>query len=534
MNELMEQLEDYLKGVWLKRKYIVIVAWLICPIGWLYVASLPDQYRASARIHIDTQSLLKPLLRGLTIESHPQQQIELIIRTLLSRPNMEQVARMADLDLTTHDKEEFDYLIDELIDNIKISGTGQQNLYLLSYDNDNQQVAQRVVQSLLTLLVENTLGETRQNSSSAQRFLEQQIQEYEQRLQADDNKLTEFKRQNAGLLPGTGDGSGYYQRLEQARIQLAAAELELSEARSRRAAAVAQLRGETPNFGILQNDPSLGFTTEYDSRIIQLQQELDRLLVHYTEQHPEVKLTRQRLDELEALRQEEIAQRQQLLGGNSGSFMDQNPVYQELKMAVARADGDVASLQVRVATHRNQVARLEQQVHQIPEVEAELTALTRGYNITKRKYEELLARRETAMLAQAAERSTDEIQFKVIDPPRVEPDPVGPPRAILFSGVTAGGIIAGIGLAFMLSLLNPVVISSKQLSSITGLPVVGYIYDFDNNNTTRNHRIRTLGFIGLLVILVSGYVILVTTQAQLPQLPQLPLLVEQIKGRLFG
>ena len=100
IQEAIDQIFTYVKGVWIKKRYIIVSSWLICPIGWGYVASLPDEYESSARLFVDTNSLLRPLLRGLAVYNDPGQQINLVARTLLSRPNLEKIAREADLDLT--------------------------------------------------------------------------------------------------------------------------------------------------------------------------------------------------------------------------------------------------------------------------------------------------------------------------------------------------------------------------------------------------------------------------------------------------
>ena len=99
MRELYEQLLTYLTGTWRYRWFIMLIAWLVCIVGWGYVYQLPDKYRASARVHVDTKSMLTPLLRGLTVGANKGQQVQLVKRTLLSRPNLEKLARMTDLDL---------------------------------------------------------------------------------------------------------------------------------------------------------------------------------------------------------------------------------------------------------------------------------------------------------------------------------------------------------------------------------------------------------------------------------------------------
>lgn len=178
-------------------------------------------------------------------------------------------------------------------------------------------------------------------------------------------------------------------------------------------------------------------TTTYDNRILSLEENLDALLLRYTENHPEVKELQRQLDSLNEKRDSEIKDYYESVKASSGnagntgiSSIDQNPVFQEMKIQVNQYENEVASLTVRVNSFKERLLELENKVHTLPEIEAELTALNRGYNITKQKYEELLSRKETAELAQQAEETTDKIQFRVIDPPRAELEPTGPPRIV--------------------------------------------------------------------------------------------------------
>ena len=125
MQEVLEQIFDYLKGIWIKRRYLMIATWLICPVGWLVVSQLQDSYESEARVFADTQSILSPLLKGMTVEVNPDKQILQMVTTLLSRPNLERITRMTDLDVQTSTPQEYENLINRLKDNISVNKTGK-------------------------------------------------------------------------------------------------------------------------------------------------------------------------------------------------------------------------------------------------------------------------------------------------------------------------------------------------------------------------------------------------------------------------
>ncbi len=111
MNDTIELVLGYLRGIWRNRWYAMVCAWLVCILGWAVVFILPDQYEVSARVIVDTQTILQPLLKGLTVEVDPNTQVALVTKTLLSRPNLEQIARLACLDTRIGDPEALDRLL---------------------------------------------------------------------------------------------------------------------------------------------------------------------------------------------------------------------------------------------------------------------------------------------------------------------------------------------------------------------------------------------------------------------------------------
>src|SRR3954451_23583787 len=122
MNDLYHQLQIHVAALWRKRWYIVLVAWVLSLVGWVTVMSLPDRYESQARIYVDTDSLLSPLLRGISVEGHVAQQVDFMQRTLLSRPNLEKLIRMTDLDLQIGTQTEKEMFLKDLAKRITISG----------------------------------------------------------------------------------------------------------------------------------------------------------------------------------------------------------------------------------------------------------------------------------------------------------------------------------------------------------------------------------------------------------------------------
>src|SRR5438034_2649726 len=121
MDELLKQFSTYARDVWRRRWIGLAVAWFAAIVGAVVVLRIPDRYEASARVYVDTDSVLRPLLAGLAVQPNINQQVALLSRTLISRPNLEKVIRMNDMDLKLKSQEDKEAAIDRLAKTITIA-----------------------------------------------------------------------------------------------------------------------------------------------------------------------------------------------------------------------------------------------------------------------------------------------------------------------------------------------------------------------------------------------------------------------------
>lgn len=513
LQQAIEQVQTYIQGVWLRRRYIVITAWLLCPLGWVYVYNMPPTFEAEAKLYVETSTVLEPLLRGLALRTNADDEIKLMARTLLSRPNLEKIARATDLDLQAKDEKAFEELINTLQKEVKISASGRENIYVIAYSNPQPQMALKVVQETLNSFVEGRLGTSRADSQTAERFLNEQIADYERRLIDAEIRLSDFKKNRMNLLPG--NQTDYYSQISEEKKRLDEAKLVLRELETRLASARSQLEGEEPVFGVMPYSGSVNRpSTQFDSRISTMQSQLDNLLIRYTEFHPDVLETKRLIEQLEKQRDDELAAMAALSAENpsQNANLNQNAVYQELRISVSRLEAEVASTKVRVNAYQQKVTELESKLNLIPEIEAEFTGLNRDYDITKSKYEALLARRESVDLSRKADASEQDVQFKVIEPPRVPLTPSGPNRGLFYTLVLLLGVGAGIFMAFVRSLISPVLTSASQLQSLTEFPVFGVVSHTQKQMILKQVRLHFLYFTLLSGALLLCYAALLSNE----------------------
>ena len=502
---------DFIRGIWIKKRYIIISSWLLCPIGFVYVTLLPDVYKSEAVVYVDTRSLLQPLLQGLAVQTNPDNEIQMIATTLLSRSNIETIAREADLDITVNNDEEYNRLISQISEDIDLGKTGKQNIFTITYSHKNPTSARNVVQEALNLFVEGSLGNNRIETNNASRFLDEQISEYETRLIEAEQRLADFKRQYNDILPLQGT---FYQNLSILENQLSETALQKRELEKQIQSIKEQLSGSTAaidDFSVRQAGGST-ITTRYDERIRGLEEKLDQLRLRYTDLHPDVMETNSLLENLEKLRKEEIEAYVVAGGSSEASLSSMSEAAQQFTLQISQLEGEYASLTVREDEFKSKIEDLRSKIDLVPQIEAEDSSLNRDYDILKTKYEELLNRKEAAAISRSADVSSEELQFRIIEPPLVPTEPSGPLRIVFYTVVLILGFGVGIGIAFLVSQINPVLVRAEQLANMTGLPILGKITHLNIKQMQRKQKFRILVFSISSGVIFTFYVALVTIE----------------------
>lgn len=504
MAELTAVILTFLKAIGKYRWHAVLISWIVAVVGWAVVFSLPNDYQASARVYVDTQSILKPLLSNMTALPNIDQQVMFMRRTLISRPNVERVIRMVDLDVKAKNQNEHEKIVDDLMDKIKIAGTERDDIYTITYNNPNPKLGKDVVSSLMTIFVEGSFGGKKQDSEKAVQFIDDQIKSYEEKLAAAENRLKEFKLKHLGMLPNQGDSTA---KLADTNEQLNQARMELAEAEQARNAIKLQVAGDAPASLTTDVADSPDANPELDGRIAAINKNLDQLRMQYTEAHPDIVAAKRLLADLEKQKKEEAKKRKKIADPGA----NYSPMLQQLNVQLSVAEARVASLKARVDTLAGRVGSMRSQITTAPEIEAELAQLNRDYQINHENYQKLVERRESAKLSGDLSSASDMLSFRVIDPPSVPLTPSGPNRIRLFTIVFGAALAAGLATALLMSQVRPTFLSQASLREVTGMPILGTVSMTwtDAQKIKRKRRVWALGAAVFMLFGVYGGVLAV-------------------------
>jgi polysaccharide chain length determinant protein (PEP-CTERM system associated) len=516
MDELIAEITTAARGMWRHRWMGLIVAWIATAIGSAIVMSVPDKYEASARIFVDTQSILKPLMTGLAVQPNVDQQVVMLSRTLISRPNVEKLIRMADLDLKISSKNEQDALIDSLIKTLEIKTVGRDNLYVLSYRDSSPEKAKKVVQSLVSIFIESSMGDSRKDSKNARKFIDEQIKTYVVKLEEAEARLKTFKLRNMELQ--NVEGLDMTAQMSMVANQLNQAKLELREAENARDTARRQLNNEklqaqdqTMNSLIQESNMSIS-TPEIDGRIDFQRRNLDGLLQRFTEQHPDVVNTRRLIKELTEVKKKEVLGLRRMAMENPVVSSSNSLMQQELNRIVATSEVQVATLKTRVGEYSTRLNRARELMKTAPQIESEQAQLNRDYDINKKNYNDLVTRRESAALTGDLESVAGLADFRLIDPPRASQKPVAPNRVLLMPVALVIALGLGLLTTFLISQMRAVFYDTRSLSQVVGLPMLGAVNlvmnEHELNKEKKEMRLFALASTGLIAVFSLGMVML--------------------------
>ena len=265
----------------------MFITWLICGVGWVGVYLVPNQYESSARLYVDADAILTPLLHGLAADSAPTSQLEMLQRTLLSRPNLEKLISKTDLDLSVAGPSDRERLLQALALDIQVIPQTR-NLFTITYRNKSAKLAHDVVQTLLSIFVESATGSNRTDMENARRFLEHQISSYEQQLRAAEKRRADFRLKYIEILPaGVNPDGPYTTAAEGVRDTLRDMDGKLQDAVIKRDTLRQEL-AKTPPMLVAEDIARLQGGQVRKTRLQDAEEQLKMLLLKDTPQHPEV------------------------------------------------------------------------------------------------------------------------------------------------------------------------------------------------------------------------------------------------------
>ena len=448
LSQLPRPVIRHLNGLWRRRWAVAAIAFAAALVGWFGLWLLPDKYESRAQVYVQTQTILEPVFNGVTAQPDYAQRVEVMRLQLLTRPNVQEIILRSGLDKTIKTRSplerraKMEKLINWVSGQIKIESP-REMYFVISYKNSDPEISRAVVDAVLNMLIEQDLGASLSEDEAARRRLNLQIEEYEEKLTANERAVADYRAKHAAELAAS-QGAARSRELKENELARVQDELERTKGR---VITLQNLLSATPK------------TTSGDE-LDKLKVQLSELRSKYKESHPDIRGIVARIKQLEQ-------------GG--GGALSSNPDYVRLQSELTVAQDSIGVLTKRQEGLQNELQAFDIAASQAPAVEAGLQQIIREYQQTQKTYDELLARRDRLELTKNLGAAGRGVEYQVFERPEKALVPVEPPRLLLIIAVFIAAAGAGVGAAMMFTLWDKSYTQSGELQEAFGLPVLGAV-----------------------------------------------------------
>lgn len=456
--------------------------------------ALPKRYSATTSILVEQSNIIGPLMEGRAVPTGVANRALIARQVAFSRKVMNEVLAVGGWLEDNPSALQQDRLIERITDNTDISNP-RENLIQIGYTDPDPQRAYLVTRKLADLVISESLATKERESRDAYDFIDSQVRQYHAKLTDAETKLEHYRQQNPDARPGID--ADVNARIGELRRQIETSRMEQVDLQSTESALRSQLSGES--------EISMVHTRagQYRARLAELQSERERLLLNYTEQHPDVVRTQHQIADLQEELRREDARQETRLSDNPSSLGDSatyNPLYGELKSKLAEASSRSAAARSRIATAEAMLAQELQRSSRIAASESTLAELTRDYEVNRDLYQDLLKRRENARVSMNLDAERRGLSFRIQEPPTVPLRPSG----LRLMHVAGAGLLLAVAtpfaLLFGLIKLDPRVRSSHRIEREAGLPVLGSVPSY----RTRGQRSRMVRRVAIAALLICA------------------------------
>jgi len=538
---------------------LVFALFLLVALG--LALGLPAIYKSRAVVLIEAQEIPQDMVRSM-VTSFADQRLQVISQRVLTNSNLGGIIQKFDLYQAERKKNPLEVVLQKMRKDIIVApisadvvdpkqGKAVQATiaFEMSYQNRSPEIAQRVANEIVSLLLNENLKQRTETSTDTLGFLSAEAEKLGATVSELEQRLASFKKTNSESLPelsslnlelmnrSEADISaldGQLRSLDQQRVYL---ESELAQQKP-----VTQLVSETgerilgpaDRLKVLESEfvplaarygdkhPDVmakrreieslkaqvgagNSGSELALRLQRVQADYGETLKKYSPDHPDVKRLARQVDSLQA----ELAKAGRSAPAVASGASPDNPAYIQLKARLDATAGDIASLQSQRATLKAKIANLEQRITSAPETEREYRGLARDYEIAQRKYQEVLAKKQEAELANNLESKQRGERFSLIEPPMIPEQPSKPNRRMIGLLGLFLSLGAGVGAGALLESIDSRIYGRAGVVRLLGVPPLAVIPVLDTEETENKKRSRWLvAAASVVLVLIAAAVVI--------------------------
>ena len=499
---LIERFDPILvKEVGRRRRPLVLAFAAIALVALALATVWPNTYVASTTILVKERSIITPLMEGRAVATGVADLARIAREVIFGRRVLEDVLAVGGWLDANPGAVERDRLMDEIKRRTNLTSP-RENLIQIDYRDEDAGRAYRVTKRLADLFIAQTVESKERERRDAFAFIDSQTEEYRKKLTDAEDKLKRYRAGTDDARPGSE--TDVNARIGQLRVQAENARIDLIEQRSREQALRAQLSGESTLLAVQTRE------ADYYHRLADLQAELDRLLLSYTANHPDVVRVRHQMQDLQGELERE-QQRQAQAGPAAktelGPNLRFNPLYQELQSRLSEVRRNAAAASSRMTSSESLLQRELDRSRHIADIGDTLAELNRDYEVHRDIYQDLLKRRENARVSMQMDAEQRGLTLTIQSPAQLPLRPVSP-RFYVFAVAGFGlGALIPLALVFGLLRVDPRVRSPEQIERVAGLPVLASVSSYRGPVERRRGRRqdwRLAAMVGAVLLAYAG------------------------------
>lgn len=502
-----EQLLHALIGECYARRNAIFIVFLVISLSFLAVGSVwPKRYTSFAIIHTDDTNILQPLMRGTAETTHVTDHVANAREILFGEKIMGQILKNVGWLNNDPSDIEQEQIKKEIKERVSVRSVGD-NLIKIAYSDSQPERSYLTAKNLAVLFIHEGERSKMEETEAAYIFIEKQVGEYLDKLTKVEEELKIFRSDNPDARPGME--TEVSSRISTLKGDIEQARLQLQETIIRRNSIIKQLSGEA---AITISQSREG---QYRAKIADLQTRLESLQLDYQDTYPDIVRLKHQINDLkeamggEMRRQVEARDKAKIAGD---TYIDEaiilNPLYQQLRSDASSTETKIATLKARISEMNKMLESEYERARLIHDGEADLSELTRDYQVNQEIYQDLLRRRERARVSRSLDQEQKGLTYKIQEPAKFPLIPTG----IRFLHFVAAGLTLGlavpIGLIYIMLQVDPRIRFSNSIKTELELPVLAEITRISSMQEEHKAKINLI-FIAVgfsIVLLIYGYI----------------------------
>lgn len=439
---------------------------------------LPKQFTSQTLVLVAKPAVPEEYVKPVVTEDLSQR-LASMKEQILSRSRLEPVIEKFNLYPDERSKLHMEDLVDRLRKAITITpleampGIENRSLpgFSVKVTFSSPQLAQQICTDITSMFMEQNARALEQQVTRTTTFIGQQLEEAKGKLDEQDSKLAQFKRQHIGLLPEEDQRN--LSLLASLNTELDATTQALTRAQQDRSLNETLLSQQEATWKAVQKGQS---PESLEEQLRARQEQLTVMESRYTEEHPDVVKLKNEIADLRKKIDQAPAAEDTTAKSRKAT---EPPQIQQLRARIKQEELDFADLQKRQAKVQGQIRVLESHIEASPMVELQLKELTRNYQSAQDFYNELLKKRDNSAMARDLVHQQEGEQFRVLDPPSLPTSPSFPKLLNFAGGGLGGGLVLGLAILYLLMAMDKTfhtesdVEAHLKLPVLTSLPIIG-------------------------------------------------------------